>query len=283
MFSKTELRVLHHIANGTTDARAISKELDVTPAQVYNAIHSLKKKGVLESGQGTILSNAPFALRLTEMMSISPDRCHVLSGSAIPVLSELREPRSAEEIVRRTGISRATVFRKIRDAGLMGAVRQLGSGRYTLNDRLWPDLRKMLDSLDDEREVFDPRIERGSRIYRNTKDEVLYSYPVKLPATRTAFSVFSDYGFKAFYSTYYYTTSDGPVDLNHAFTDAYRITESEKDHRLRMSLILFYLENRNRITPPSDFIERLNKVLSRESIDGWPSRTDLEDRTEIRI
>lgn len=278
MFSKTELRVLHYIANGTTEARTISKELDVTPAQIYNAIHGLKRKGVLESGQGAVLSTAPFALRLAEIMSASPDRCYVLSGSSIPVLSELREPGSAEDVVRRTGISRATVFRKIKDAGQMGAVRQLDGGRYTLNDRLWPNLRKLLDDMEDEKEVFDPRVERGSRIYSNTSEEVLYSYPNLIPATRTAFSVFSDYGFKAFYDTYYYTTSDGPVDMNRAFADAYRITEIEKDHRLCMGLILFYLKNKNRITPPDEFTKQLNRVMTGESIDGWPSRIDLEDR-----
>ena len=228
------------------------------------------------------MSSNAYALRLAALMRPSPNRAEVLADSGIDMLIKLREPCNVEAIMADLGLSRATVYRRLRLATATGAVRKVG-GEYVLNDRMWKGLRETMDSIADHRAVSDPRVVSGATIYRNTKGEVMYSYPGELEDRRTAFSVFGDYGTDVWLDTVYYTTSGEDVGPDKAFADAYLVSEKEDDPRLRTVLVLFYLRNRERIDADGRFLEMLARIRNGERVPRWPSWTDVQERADGEV
>lgn len=282
MFTRSELVLLHHVANGMTDVSDLSETMGITPVRVYEIIRSLKCKGILSDIRGIKLSSNAYALRLASLMRPSSNRAEVLADSGIDVLIELREPHDVAEIVADLGLSRASVYRRLKLAMKTGAVRKDGE-MYVLNDLMWNGLREALDSIVDQREVFDPRVVSGAVIYRNTRGEALYSYPRELDDRKTAFSMFGDYGYDVWLDTIYYTTSDIEIGIDKAFNDAYIVSEKEDDVRLRMTLILFYLGNRERIAADPTFLEKLGRIQAGERIPRWPTWADVQSRLNDKV
>lgn len=277
-FSKSELTLLHHIANGTEDVSELSRLMGVSETSVYNAARGLRRKGVLSGRRGFGISADAASVRLTLMMRDSAGRAALLSDSGIPVLTAILEPRTAEEVMALTALSRATVFRKLGLARRMGAAILDDSDRYVINDRAWRGLREMLLSLADKSEVVDPRVKSGSEIYRISSDEVLFSNPSELDAQKAAFSRFSDYGIDVILDTIYYTSSDESQSLNKIFLDSFLIAEKTMDFRLRMGVLIFYATNKTGIDRNSGPASMMRRIESGESIARWPTLDDIRDR-----
>ena len=277
-FSKSELTLLHHIANGKEDISELSRLMGVSETSVYNAARGLRRKGVLSGRRGFDISADAASVRLTLMMRDSAGRAALLSDSGIPVLMAILEPRTAENVVTMTALSRATVFRKLGLARRMGAAILDDSDRYVINDRAWKGLREMLLSLADKSEVVDPRVKSGSEIYRTSSDEVLFSNPSELDVQRAAFSRFSDYGIDVILDTIYYTSSDESQSLNKIFMDSFLIAEKTMDFRLRMGVLIFYAVNKTGIDRNSGPASLMRRIESGESIARWPTLDDIRDR-----
>lgn len=280
MFTRSELTVLHYLANGYDTVEKISEAMGVSQTSVYGHVKSLKEKGVLENHRGISINHDAFSIRLMNIMKPSKGRAKVLADSGLEILMELREPSEIEEIVADSGLSRATVFRRLGVATSVGTVVKMEDGRYVLNRKMWHGLQELLDSMEDRNDVLDPRVEYGSEIYRNTKEEVLYSSLYPQTDQVTAFSAFDRYGFIAYYNTTYYTTSDQEIDITKAFNDAFQVTEVTNDYRLRLILILFYIKNGDRILADPKFIDFYRRIESGEKILHWPTASDIRSRIE---
>ena len=276
MFSESSLRTLHYISNGYDRISDLADILGVSSATIYSAIGELRKQGVICQDSLSITANAAW-IRLANVMSYSADRSEVLAGRGIDVLMHLRSPCTVDEISKRTGVARATAYRRIASACAMGAVKKCDR-RYVLNDHLWPELRGMLDSIEDLYQVFDPRVATGSIIYYHDVDRVLYSNPRILDDQHAAFSRFPDFGIDAGLNTTYYTTSVKPQTINTVFDDSLLIAERTGDYMLRMGVIILYLRNRKLAETHPDFETLVSKILEGRHVDGWPDLIDLRDR-----
>lgn len=164
MFTKSELILIHYVANDKADVQSLSESMGITHARVYDIIRSLKCKQILDSTRGVKLNSNALSMRLSALMRPSDRRADVLADSGLDILMEIREPSSVEDIMKKLDLSRATVFRRLGLAVSSGAAMKAGRSTYVLNDRMWPGLREMLDSLDDMRSVLDPRVVRGAVI-----------------------------------------------------------------------------------------------------------------------
>ena len=280
MFTKSELILIHYVANGKADVQSLSESMGITHARVYDIIRSLKCKQILDCTRGVKLNSNALSMRLSALMRPSDRRADVLADSGLDILMEIREPSSVEDIMKKLDLSRATVFRRLGLAVSSGAAMKAGRSTYVLNDRMWPGLREMLDSLDDMRSVLDPRVVRVAVIYKNSRNEVLYSYQEETGDTKTAFSVFGEFGVEAWLDTIYYTTSPDQVGINKAFDDAFTISEKEDDYRLRLLLVLFYVCNESAIKADPAFLEIFGRIRGGEKIPRWPTIGDVKSRME---
>lgn len=280
MFTKSELILIHYVANGKADVQSLSESMGITHARVYDIIRSLKCKQILDNTRGVKLNSNALSMRLSALMRPSDRRADVLADSGLDILMEIREPSSVEDIMKKLDLSRATVFRRLGLAVSSGAAMKAGRSTYVLNDRMWPGLREMLDSLDDMRSVLDPRVVRGAVIYKNSRNEVLYSCQEETGDTKTAFSVFGEFGVEAWLDTIYYTTSPDQVGISKAFDDAFTISEKEDDYRLRLLLVLFYVCNESAIKADSAFLEIFGRIRGGEKIPRWPTIGDVKSRME---
>lgn len=277
--SERELTVLYWLAHGHNDVEDVSELMGVSPSLTYGAVRSMKQKGILEDKKGISIARNPFAIRLMHVMGGGIRRAKYLDGSALDVLSALREPKTADELMEATGLSRSTVFRYIKSLGGIGAIRELHPG-YQINEKVWVGLRKLLNSMEDLQEVYDCRVPCGAEIYLNSRDGVLYSSDVGGAGQKTAFTAFGDYGDESIYSTEYFTTYSGEMNLDRAFGDAFTVTEVTQDTRLRTSLLMMYLKHKDRINPSEGFMDVFRRLEAGEELLRWPSLSEVEARVE---
>ena len=280
MFSESELILLHHYSNGIDGAKTLAEKMEKTRSQIYNIIKELKRKGILTNSEGIEISSDAFAIRLMRVMHNSKERATLLSDSGLDILIELREPRTVEELETILGISKPSIYRKIRIGRIASAIVKEGK-RYHVNTKTWNGLYELLNSAADRKEVFDERVPRNSEILGRVGNEVIFSCPNGSEYPFTGFSAFGEFDFDAISNKNYYTTSKKPMDIQTAFEDAYTITKSLNDYRLRLLLMLFYNLNMDRIDPPIEFKNLYDRIQNGEEILRWPTQKDIAERMEI--
>ena len=278
MFGNKELQILFHYSRGRRTAAELSDSMGISMPEIYRKIRSLRSKDVIEGKDPIIITSCPFSKRLLFIMSEGPGMAKYLSGVCLEILVSIERPRSIKEIVAATGLSESHV-RKILNMEIEGNIVQKVNDTYTINDEECPKLRPFIKSYVDYREVSDPRITNDSELIFRDGDDIVFSSDDGQGYRATGASAFERYGVRGLSGLRdFYTTKEGELDIESVFDDAVRIAEVENDWRLRMANELFYIKNKNRLSPPSKFLEMHNRVMSGEHIERWPSRKDIEDR-----
>lgn len=281
ILSERELLVMHHVGKGLCTPTELAEAMDVSVTLTYEVIRSLKSKFILDKKATISVAPNPFAIRLMHILT-TPDRAMVLSGSALDILSVMKNPVTVDEVSEITGISRSTVFRYIKILKTLSTIRY-ENGTYSINDLMWKDLRELLRSMDDLHAVMDPRVPAGMTLYASDRERAVFSGRKGGPWTKTAFSVFPDYGVDMLYDTGFYTTYSGEVDFDRAFGDAFEVVETTGDYRQRMLLLMAYLKNEDTLNPPEGFTAIVGRLKLGEKVPNWPSLADAESRVEAGL
>lgn len=179
MYSKSELLVLRLISKGCTNMESISAASGLSTTGLYAVLRAMREDGLLSGSKGLEISRTPYHARLMGIVESSANAVELLSDGGMGLLGALREPRTIDQLMAETGLSRATVYRRIKTARSVGAVTLSDDGRYVLNDVLWPGLRELFDRKDDMDRVMDARAPFGSRILHRDPGRVLYSSPAE--------------------------------------------------------------------------------------------------------
>lgn len=254
--------------------------MGVTIETTRGMIDSLVSKSILVGTDEVSVAPNPFAIRLMHTVK-TPDRAKVLSGNALDILAEMREPASLDAICGRTGLSESDVTHSIGMLTSMGAVYE-ESGRYSINKFVWKGLRALIESMVDIQMVMDPRVPVGMEILSSNHERALFSGRRGGPWTKTAFSVFPDYGVGIISIEDFYTTYDGTVDLDTAFADALVIAEARDDYHLREFILMAYLRNRGSLRIPEGFAQVLESLYDGKKVPGWPTFWDVGERPRRR-
>ena len=278
MFGEKELQILFHLSKGRNTVDSLSESMGLSMPETYRKIRLLRSKDVIVGKDPITVSCCPFAKRLFSLMSRGPGMAKYLSDSRLDVLLSLLSPQSLEGICGITGISETHV-RNILKIHMEGGIVQRLNEIYRLNDDSFPKIRPFLKSLQDYLEVSDPRITDDSEIIFRKGKDVVFSSVFDQGFRPTGISAFGRYGMKGMpNSVGFYTTESGEMTIDIVFGDAVHIAETEDDWRLRMFNELFYIKNRGKLNPSSEFLDAHNRVMSGYNVDGWPSKKDIEDR-----
>ena len=222
MYSKTELLILRLISKGCTNMESISAASGLSSTGLYAVLRAMREDGLLSGNKGIEVSRTPYHARLIGILESSANAIELLSDGGMGLLSALREPKTANQLIVETGLSKASVYRRIKTARSVGAVTITDDGRYVLNDALWPGLRELFDCKDDMDKVMDTRAPFGSRILYSDKSRVLYSSSAEADNQVTGLTFFENNGFPGSSSVRFYSTQSEPITEDQAFEDAFQ-------------------------------------------------------------
>ena len=278
MYSKSELLVLRLISRGCTNMESIMAASGLSTTGLYAVLRAMRRDGLLSEGRGFDICRTPYHVRLTNLVESSPNAVELLSDSGMRLLGALREPKTVDQLMEETGLSRASVHRRIKTARSVGAVTVADDGRYVLNDILWPGLRELFDCKDDMDRVMDPLVPTGARILHRGQGRVLYSSPRDYDDQPTGLTYFERNGFPGSSSVRFYSTQAEPVSENQAFEDAFRIAMADDDYRLRLMLMMYFMNRRGSLSLGAEASSLFTDLESGCGREGWPSWEDAESK-----
>jgi len=217
MFTSGEMEVLSSISFGYDEIKQISEKTGKSIPQTYKAVASLHKKDTAHLSEGKVIPERKTHLTLLLDILRRSDYARVsLSGQGIDILGKLIEPKKVSEISSGLGLHQTSVSRKLRQLEAIGMVKNDGRS-YIINDKLWPDLRPMINAYLEYYQVNDVRAPPGSKIYYSSGNMVLFEDNRISESSKTAFSKYDEYGIKFYTGTYFCISPPANVTLCDAF------------------------------------------------------------------
>ena len=280
--SLLELSVLEQIAQGANTIQKISKNLNRDKSRIYRAKQSLVNKDLIIFSNSTLSpQKKPIVTLLLQLLSDHPQLKTVLADSGIPTLILLLKKRTIPDIQKQSSYKKSIIYQKIKQAIHLSIIKKSNSS-YQLNQKIWPNLVTFLKELNTYEKNIDPRVPVSSKIYYKTNDEILFSNKLDLDATKTAFSVYENYGIRLLLPTNYYILPKQEVSLKNILIHSLILTEIDNSIRNITNLSLFYLKHKQHLQPiHHPIIKNIKKILEGKTIKGYPTKEGIKEKAEI--
>ena len=283
MFNKTELFLLSNLSRGIDEIMALSKAINKSLSQTYKVVSSLNEKGVISLKDGIVIPEMKthISLLLT-ILRESHDSYIPLSGNTLDMIPFLRKPCTAKELALSVGISERSVRNNISEMRTLSMLRKNGS-KYSINMKIWPQLKDLADAIDQYRRSTDERVPPGSILFYADRELVLFSNDKVLDNyTATSFSRYSDMGIKIYLGTKYYCNMPALLTVREVFIHSLHIIAADKEWRLRMMALIFYVKYKDEL---KDIVhpmrDEMDLVLKKESVKGWVPLWEMQERAEM--
>jgi predicted transcriptional regulator len=284
--SESEIGALMLVAGSEKAPRPwdLSQALNLRPESLSRVVTDLVNKGLLErEGKEIALARAPAAESFKKLyFSHRASPLHLLlADRRADLLARIDGgQRSVEVLEKETGIPEKTIYRYLKDFIRLGVVRRSKQGRtylYSFNYVLWPELKGFVTALLGYRAAH--LVPREALLIKSYGDRVLFKSIRRQDATPTSFSAYGEYGIDLGLRDNYYTLPKRELSIEEVFIHSLDSAESLQ-HRL--FCILFYLKNRDKLERVDHpMMKQIKAVLQGESIKGYPSLEEIEDRAEL--
>lgn len=282
MLSKNEMKALINVNDGADDVQTLSGVMEISRPQTYKIVKSLSEKDLAELKHGRIiLDNKPHIAILLEIIQDIPTSVEVLADSGLDIIGNLKEPHTVSEISDITGLHQTTITRKIDGMRRRGMLRKNNS-TYSINRDIWPKLYDFACAYESYRRTSDPRIPFGANVHFISKRLAVFSDKRQFDITRTAFSMYGDFGIAMFPGTNYYCTLKSEPGIEDVFLHSLYVVDSEKSWRNKMLALIFYVKHKDLLTEVKHpIIDDMDAVLSGKRIDGWVPLWEMQERAEM--
>lgn len=283
---KNDIQALAFIAGSKepVNSRSLLAELGLRRETVSRLLTHLEEQGLVErKGREVILADTPPAeafKRLYYSHRASPLQ-KILSLRKMELLARLDQPpKSLEALAKETSISGDTLYGYLKGLVRLGIVKQSEEGKaylYSFNYILWPELKEFVTALME----YQARrlVPREALLIKSYGDSVLFKSIRQQDATPTSFSAYGEYGIDLGLRDNYYILPKRELSIEEVFIHS---LDSAEDLRQRLFCILFYLKNKNKLeSTDHPMMKQIKAVLQGESIKGYPSLEEIEDRAEL--
>ncbi len=276
-----ELKMLEQVSKGNRNIGSIAAAMKKSRSQSYRLAKSLKEKGILEAARNAIEPRrlAHIAL-LLPLLAQYPSIIKPLSGSGIAIFTALLTPRSIAGIMQETGLKKAMIFRKLKEAKAISLVE--GKRGYAINARLWPKAKEFLEELKQHEKASDRRIPLGAVVHFKKRDEIIFSTAESTDAAITGFSAYKTYGIEVLSKATDYCLPKRKLSKQDIFLHSLYIAESEKDARSLVFIALFYLKFRKSLAKVSHIIlDKIKLALAGNEVEGYPSLDEIREKAKL--
>jgi DNA-binding Lrp family transcriptional regulator len=281
-FSKTELKVISELGNGNRTITDIARALNISASQVYRIAQKLEEKGILNLSRGVLHPEMKTHISmLLKLLSKARNLSSPLSGTGLQIFMALIEPKTIKEVETKTGLHKTTVLKKINQGRKMSLI-LIENKKYRLNEKIWFDAKECLTELKAYENVIDQRVPINSEIYFKSNEEIVFSNKDTVDATKTAFSMYGEYGIKLFLITNYYYLPKKNVSKEEVLRHSIYVVEKSKDTRELIFVAIFYAKYHKELQHIKHVtLDNLNKIFNGEKIPDYPSLQEIKDRAKI--
>jgi len=281
--SELELKVLEQIAQGTTTIPTIAQQLKRHESRIYRIRHKLIEQGFLDLPQKELVpKKTTHVTLLLQLLIKHPNLTEVLSDSGFQIYTALLTPKTVTDLIQETGFKKSTIYKKIHQGFIISAIVQRENTIYTINEKLWTDLKDTLNEIKKFEETTDPRIPANSTIYYKTTREIVFSNTADINATPTGFSAYEQYNLKLLLPTHYYYLPNKTLSKKEIFLHSLYITEKEEESRHITYIALFYIKYKKELTNIKHvFLENITQILQGKHIKGYPSLEEIKEKAEV--
>jgi len=236
------IHVLKQLGRNPSAIRELAQNVGLSYPRMAAIVKELVRDGYCEKlGKDVrMASNAKTVLlrKLADRYSIVA----LLGNSNEELLVALSEAADVVELQRRAGLAQSTVYQALRKLMSIGVV-QRRDDQYMLADD--PDLRVFSELLAREREAAETE-PHAILIYRDYFKLKKVSAGKPARGSRTAFSLFTDFGVEYISPHDYYVEPGHEVSIEEVLVHALRSAEGKAE---RTMCAVFYLKNMYRIDP----------------------------------
>jgi hypothetical protein len=240
----------------------------------------MQKKEIIESldHSNIIVKKQVHISLLLGLLRENKSLMDFLADSGIKILTTLEQPQTINKIIVETGLKRGIIYRKLKKAISINLIRKRGT-EFEINDDIWSTIREFIVSLLKYEQTLDTRIPTESIIYFKKNNEVIYSSLSEQKATKTAFSVFGDYGIRIFNKENFYYLPEKKLTIKEVFKQSLLITEKNREIRYLLYCVLFYLKFKKQLGGvKSSILENIKLILEGKVIKGYPSLSEIKEK-----
>lgn len=286
--SQTELKVLEQVAYGNDRIENIAHNIHRSNSQIYRAKQSLSEYGFLHLNNGKLEPEKSINSSLILiLLSRYPNLIELFSDSGLKILMSILKPKSINEIMKETNLNKSTIYKKIMMGRNISAIIMNKNRKYTINEKIWPNLKNYLEENKKFEETIDNRIPVNSVIYHKNEDEILFSNKSELKATLTAFSLYEKYGIKLFLPTHFYYLPNKKLSKKEILFHSIYVIGKEKDYRYLTYVALFYIKYRDEFLKiKNPILKKIDNILKGDRIEGYPTLDEIREKGalyDIRI
>jgi len=286
--SQTELKVLEQVAYGNDRIENIAHNIHRSNSQIYRAKQSLLEYGFLHLNNGKLEPEKSINSSLILiLLSRYPNLIELFSDSGLKILMSILKPKSINEIMKETNLNKSTIYKKIMMGRNISAIIMNKNRKYTINEKIWPNLKNYLEENKKFEETIDNRIPVNSVIYHKNEDEILFSNKSELKATLTAFSLYEKYGIKLFLPTHFYYLPNKELSKKEILLHSIYVISKEKDYRYLTYVALFYIKYRDEFLKiKNPILKKIDNILKGDRIEGYPTLDEIREKGalyDIRI
>jgi len=281
--SQTELRVLEQVSYGNNKIENIAQNIHRSNSQIYRAKQNLLENGFLHLNRGRLEPEKSInSALILNLMSRYPSLIELFSDSGLSILISILKPKSINEIMQETNLKKSTIYKKIKIGRNISAIEKNKNHKYTINEKIWPNLKNYLEENKKFEEAIDNRIPVNSIIYHKNEDEILFSNNFELKATSTAFSVYEKYGIKIFLPTNFYYLPNKKLSKEEILLHSIYIINKEKDYRYLTYVALFYIKFRCEFTKiKNPMLKNFDNILKGNKIERYPTLDEIKEKAEL--
>jgi len=281
--SQTELNILNQIALGNNKIENIAENLNKSNSQIYRAQQKLSENGFLQLNRGYLEPKRTInTSQILNLLSRYPNLNQLFSDSGLTILTSILKPKSIDEIIKDTNLKKSTIYKKLRLGKNISAITLDENHKYTINKKIWPNLKDFLEQSKKLEETIDNRIPVSSVIYHKNENEILFSNKFELNATPTAFSIYEKYGIKLLLPTKFYYLPNKVLSKQDILLHSIYVLDKEKDYRYMIYVTLFYVKFKDRflkIKHPT--LELIRSILRGKKIIGYPTIDEIREKGSL--
>jgi len=236
-----EIKALELLISRNFNIHELASKLGLSYSRTATIIRHLLKKEYCEKQEGKIRLARNAKTSLLKELAYRYDISSLLRGVREELLLALREASSISEIQRKTGLAQSTVYQNLRELVAIGAVRKLDD-HYVVAEET--NLKSFLELLNIEKEASE--IEHEAVLLYSRHGIKLKMVPAGKEAvgSKTAFSIFPNYGLDYFSPYDYYVEPPMRVSMEECLIHALIMARSKLE---RIMCAIFYLKNYDRI------------------------------------
>ncbi len=280
--SSAELQMLGQIASGNRTVAGVASAMHRSGVQIRRLGRKLVGKGLILRASGLYVPERITHLALLlQLLSTYPSLIKPLANSGIKLLTALLEERTVVELIKETKLKRAMVFRKLKESRQIGLI-TVKSGKYALNEKIWPAAKDFLLELKKHEETTDARIPANSTVYFKNNGEIIFSTKEQLDASLTGFSAYSDYGIKIFLPETNYYLPKKALSVKRVFLHSLYFAAKDRSPRNIIFATLFYAKFKSKLSKMKHpLIDLIKRILAGEKIPGYPGLNEIREKADV--